>query len=89
MNTNMDGKRINVFDVHPCWTPHGNPERVASGRGRVLTLSATHHGDHDQFWIVESIGDDTIGYREVRRWHVNAVAHIEWCADTEAKPNAG
>jgi hypothetical protein len=83
MNTNMHGKEINLFDVHPCWTQHGNPERIASGRGRKLNLSATHHGDHDQFWIIETNQD---GW-EVRRWHASAVAHIEWVtANPESKP---
>ena len=82
MNTNMHGKAINVFDVNPIWTPHGNPERVASGRGRQLNLDASHHGDHDQFWIVE-----TVDGWETRRWNVSQVAHIEWVK--EATPPSG
>jgi hypothetical protein len=72
VNTEMDGRRINVIDITQS-TVSGNPERYASGSGRQLALSATFHGDRDEFWVVE-----TIDGVETRRWNAKAVAYIEW-----------
>lgn len=76
MNTSMNGKPINMFEITDM-TISGNPERHSSGRGRSLALSATFHGDHDEFWIVE-----TLNGMETRRWNTKAVAHIEWVQDS-------
>jgi hypothetical protein len=84
MNTAMNGRRINLIDITES-TVSGNPERHASGRGRQLALSATFHGDRDEFWIVE-----TIDGVEIRRWNAKAVAYIEWVqADTSTGESHG
>jgi len=73
VNTKMNGKLIDYIELNPMWTQSGNPERISSGNGCALTLSATHHGDHDQFWIVlvkEGV--------EVARYNPRGVEHIRW-----------
>jgi hypothetical protein len=72
MNTDMHGKKINVFEI-TISTVSGNPERHSSGRGAELYLSANCHGDRDEFWIVE-----TKSGMETRRWNTKAVSYIEW-----------
>jgi hypothetical protein len=78
MNRDMHGKMIDYIELNPMWTYHGNPERVAPGKGQSLQLSYTHHGDHDQIWIVLSEGD-----REVSRYNPDGVQHIRWSAQGE------
>lgn len=73
MNTNMHGKSIDYIDLNPMWTQSGNPERIQARDGCTLTLSATHHGDHDQFWIVLSDRG-----REIARYNPNGVQQIRW-----------
>lgn len=74
MNTNMNGKAIDLIDLDPHWTQSGNPERIEAGRdGVTLHLSATYHGDHDQFWIVVSERG-----QEIARYSHRAVQHIRW-----------
>lgn len=73
MNTKMHGKSIDYIELNPMWTQSGNPERVAARSGVALTLSATHHGDHDQFWIVM-----TDKGKEVARYNPRGVEHIRW-----------
>lgn len=75
MNTSMHGKAIDYIELNPIWTQGGNPERVIAGDGRTLQLSATHHGDHDQFWIV--VFDCGT---EVSRYNPRGVQHIRWSA---------
>lgn len=79
MNTTMHGKPIAYIELDPMWTQHGHPERVSSGNGINLTLSATYHGDHDQFWIVASRADGT----EVARYSPRGVQHIRWSSESE------
>lgn len=73
MNTSMHNKLIRLIDLDPMWTQHGHPERITAGDGRRLLLSATHHGDHDEFWIVEEVDG-----QETHRFSASAVKHIEW-----------
>jgi hypothetical protein len=77
MNTKMHGKSIDYIELNPMWTQHGHPERVTSANGIMLSLSATHHGDHDQFWIVASEGG-----KEVARYNPSGVEHIRWSPDS-------
>jgi len=76
MNTNMHGKLIDYIELNPMWTQNGNPQQVSAGRGRTLALSATHHGDHDQFWIIVSESGT-----EVARYNPRGVQHIRWSAE--------
>lgn len=75
MNVSMHGKAIDYIDLNPAWTPCGNPERIVTGEGLTLSLSATHHGDHDEFWVIESKGE-----HEVRRFNTRGIQHIKWSA---------
>jgi hypothetical protein len=73
MNTKMHGKLIDYIELNPAWTQTGNPERVVAREGLTLHLSATYHGDHDEFWIVLSMGGT-----EVARYNPKGVQHIRW-----------
>ena len=48
MNNDMDGKRVRTV-IFP-----GEAE-VTRTKERTLTFSATHHGDRDEFWIIERV----------------------------------
>ena len=48
MNINMDGKRVKTI-IFP-----GDIELTRTIE-KTLTLSATCHGDRDEFWIIECI----------------------------------
>ncbi len=70
MNTSMDGKKVAKLEAIQA---DGNPYEFRPGvahhqlGGRTietLELSATFHGDHDQFWVVAS---DHQG--EIARWN--------------------
>lgn len=79
MNTDMNGKSIDFIDLNPAWTQHGNPERIPAAIGITIALSATYHGDHDEFWIVVSDASGEIG-----RYNPRGVQHIRW-----SRPSAG
>lgn len=79
MNLDMHGKLIDYIELNPSWTQHGHPDRVSSGNGHTLRLSITHHGDHDQVWIVLSKGGV-----EVARYNPSGVQHICWAAENDA-----
>lgn len=81
MQVEMHGKKIESIDLDPRWTQSGNPERIQSGvNAGQLSLDASYHGDHDQFWIV-----DHVKGRELRRWHPRAVMHIVWSSESESE----
>lgn len=71
MNTEMNGKPISEV-----WFPgDGNSlnQRMRSNEDGNLTLSATYHGDHDEFWIVR-----TKDGKELSRVNVRYVTEIIW-----------
>ena len=73
MNTNMNGKSIAHIDLKcDC---HGNPMCKVADRDRSLMLSATHHGDHDEFWVIELVNNGT---KEVARYNVSSLDRIVW-----------
>lgn len=74
MNVSMHGKAIAYIELDPMWTQDGNPRMIRSGVADKLTLSATHHGDHDEFWVVST---HTGGY-ELARWRCAGIQHIGW-----------
>lgn len=73
MNTHtMNGKKI-----YQVWWPDTGNDNVLSiktGRNRILELSATHHGDHDEFWIVVKNADG----KEIERHNTRYVETIVW-----------
>lgn len=78
MDTKMNGRRIKYIELDPRWTEGGNPESVGKYDQLALHLSATHHGDHDQFWVVA-----TEGGKEVSRYNVRGIQHIVWSPESE------
>ncbi len=65
MNISMNGRKITSFR---CYDDNGNPHdsrvgsRAITHRDNIvgitdIYLSATHHGDHDEFWIVVKCAD--------------------------------
>lgn len=76
MNTDMHGKSIDYIELNPMWTQSGNPEKVVARDGQTITLSATYHGDRDEFWIVVAQNG-----KEVARYNPRGVQHIRWSSD--------
>ena len=52
---------------------------LQSIHGNQLHLSATHHGDHDEFWIVLS---RKITGREISRFNPRYISSITWEDDS-------
>ena len=72
MNISMDGKQIKSV----CWTDTESEQGrcLPSGlNGCRLYLSATYHGDRDEFWVVaEKDG------HEIARHNIKYIESIEW-----------
>lgn len=73
MNTKMHGKEIEALYFTGEQTEDGNPKAIYARDGVRLHLSATHHGEYDQFWVVASKGD-----RELGRYNCRCIAEIVW-----------
>ena len=72
MNTKMHGAKLkNVY-----W-PNG--ELVIADDSTRLHLSATYHGDHDEFWIVQTNKHDM----EVARYNIRYVESFAWDEPTD------
>lgn len=76
MNVDMHGKSITAI----CFNPfvrhlHGEPNPICAGGNKTLHLSATYHGDHDEFWVIES--DDG---KEIARHNCKQLSSIIWTA---------
>ena len=76
MNTaEMNGKEIATI----YWpdSDDNNTTVLATGGNVLLQMSATHHGDHDEFWIVEyrKINGDFV---EVARHNPRYVETFNW-----------
>lgn len=76
MNTNMHGRavrRIEYIDG-----PLGNPQFWEQGlkwtAGQSMVLSATYHGDRDEFWLVLRDADG----KELERRRAATVERIVW-----------
>lgn len=80
MDTRMHGRRIKYIELDPHWTQHGNPESVGLYEPVDLHLSATYHGDHDQFWVVASKDG-----KEVARYSARSIQHIVWLPESESE----
>lgn len=89
MNTQMDGKPISVVeyiaaDGHPYPIMVGTTYWCGVPLGCVISkifLSATYHGDHDEFWCVLVSGEE-----EVARINCKHVISIVW--DRPTPPQA-
>jgi hypothetical protein len=72
MDTSMHGKKIKFAS----WPDSGNEtgQHLQSGeKCGTLTFSATYHGDHDEFWIVQTKDGE-----EVARYNARYVETITW-----------
>lgn len=75
MNKSMNGKAIEaIYWTTSTWS--GNPERVTAKDGKTLHLSATYHGDHEQFWVIECDNG-----QEVARHNAKTVDTIRWAKE--------
>ena len=69
MNIEMNGKQVKKI----WWNgANGDESMIAEGQ-RTLMLSATYHGDRDEFWVVQF--EDM---REVARHNCKSISTIEW-----------
>ena len=79
MNTKiMDGKLI--ASVH--WAKDDGDERIVASDEIGLHMSATYHGDRDEFWIVQS---DAKG-NEVARHNTRYVESFVWVEPIDPHP---
>ena len=69
MNTEMNGKQI----ASVCWINEHGDSVIKAKDQKTLALSATYHGDRDEFWVVEY--DDM---QEVARHNCRNIASINW-----------
>lgn len=80
MDTSMNGKEILAIEF---MEGHDRPKTViqaCSTEKRRLYLSASYHGDHDEFWVVEETLDGDGNMREVSRYNPRAIEAIHWAA---------
>ena len=68
---------LNGRKVYAVWWPDVKGNKgvlIKSGRNRILEMSCSHHGDHDEFWIIEMNADR----KELARHNVKYVESIVW-----------
>lgn len=72
----MHEKRIKQV-IFPVSADGSFAQPLAHSDTVLLFMSATHHGDHDEFWIVEYhlIGEE---FKEVKRHNIKYVESWEW-----------
>jgi len=75
MNTQMHGKKI----ARIIWTGENlwHSDIAADGEFKTLELSATFHGDHDEFWVIER----EYG-KEIARHNCRNISTIVWAEPT-------
>lgn len=79
MNLNMNGRSIAAIYFEGgvgCYS--GNPEMIRENGDLTLHLSATFHGNHEQYWVIEAVKGT-----EFRRHNVGSIATIEWRSVSE------
>lgn len=82
MNLNMNDKKIKVA----YWPDRDNEKdvQVKSEEEKILLkMSATHHGDHDEFWIVELQKNKKGDWYEYARYNPRYVDVILWEKEEE------
>ena len=74
MNTKMNGKKVDsvVFS---------NGDTIRSQDGNNLVLSATHHGDHDEFWVIATDEGE-----ERARHNCRHIESIQWAEEKNDNP---
>lgn len=76
MNINMHKKEIKQV-----WWPDNEAEQgrhiSSNDEGLHIEISATYHGDHDEFWIVEYKAENG-ELREVARHNPRYIESIVW-----------
>lgn len=77
MNTIMHGRPVRKIYFPPYGIDEGGV--VESNAIQGLYLSATHHGDHDEFWVVAY--DKQNQDREIARYNVKYLEQIDWLND--------
>lgn len=77
MNTSMHGKKIRqiIFPVGE----DGKQESLSTDGSRELSMSATYHGDRDEFWVISK--NDGI---EIARFNARHIETIVWHEDPSA-----
>ena len=68
MNKEMDGKQIKGI-----WLNGDKSVMADSKKGLTLELSATYHGDRDEFWVIGKQHG-----KEIQRYNCRYVATIHW-----------
>ena len=75
MNIEFHGKQIKII----YWpdTENESGRHLKSSDEKLLEMSATYHGDHDEFWIVEctKINDKFV---ETARHNPKFIESFEW-----------
>ena len=76
----MNTSEMNKKQIKIVWWPDTDTEKdrnIRANDGTILEMSATHHGDHDEFWIVEyrKIDGDFV---EVARHNLRYVESFHW-----------
>lgn len=83
MNTNMHGKKILYFLLPSVGGEDSQVVQNCQEKG-TLEFSATHHGDHDEFWILRMRDG-----KEQGRWNTKFVETIAWANEpTPKEPDA-
>ena len=67
MNIGMNGKKIRAL----YW--YGGNEPPTMRQGGEFYLSATYHGDHDEFWVVQTKDD-----KEIARYNPRYIETLVW-----------
>jgi len=75
MNTEMNGKKIKAIYLPDSGNDIG--QSITGSPTLSLEFSATHHGDHDEFWVLE-FRDIEGKFKEVCRYNPRYLEAILW-----------
>lgn len=78
MNTQMNERQIESI-----WWPDTESEEgrhLVAGEDVLLEFSATHHGDHDEFWVIELREIDG-EFKEAQRHNPRYLETIVWAEE--------
>jgi len=85
MNQEMHGKKISAIHWPNTESEKGRCLMAGYGECDEIYLSATYHGSHDEFWIVQMKDGE-----EVARHNTAFVETIEWAKQTPSNaPHEG
>ena len=81
----MDTKEMHKKPIQKIWLSrdeNGQQQMLEAGEDLLFEMSATYHGSHDEFWIVEfksfELDDGTTEFRETARINPRQVEGWEW-----------